>query len=60
MIIQEWLLYNSPKVINTPVQSPDLNQTEIAWDRLDKKIRKNSVTSKTDLRNKLIEKLKKI
>lgn len=32
--MREWLLYNSPKVIKTPVESPDFNPIENCWKEL--------------------------
>lgn len=45
-----WLLYNCPKVIDTPPQSPDLNPIENLWDELGRRVQKHHVTSKTQLR----------
>ncbi len=37
---REWLLYNCPCVLETPLQSPDCNPVENLWDHLDREIRK--------------------
>lgn len=57
---REWLLYNCPKVLETPPQSPDLNPIENLWDYLDKKIRQSSISSKTQLKERLQEEWNKI
>jgi transposase len=45
-----WLLYNCPKVIDTPPQSPDLNPIENLWDELGRRVQKHHVSSKTQLK----------
>ncbi len=55
-----WLLYNCPKVIETPPQSPDCNPIENLWEYLDKKVREHSISSKTELRRILEEEWYKI
>lgn len=49
-IVKLWLLYNTPKQLKTPPQSPDLNPIEHLWDMLEKKIRTHQITSKTMLK----------
>lgn len=34
-----WLLYNTPKCIETSLQSPDMNPTELSWDHLKRQIK---------------------
>lgn len=60
MIIKEWLLYNVPKQLNSPPQSPDLNPIEHLWDDLERRIRKHTITNKQALRNCLQEEWSKI
>lgn len=55
-----WLLYNTPKYVPTPPQSPDLNPIEHVWAELDKRIRKHHITNKTELKKVLIEEWKSI
>lgn len=59
-IVREWLLYNCPKVINTPSQSPDMNPIENLWDYLDRRIRERPVSSKSELKYRLQEEWSKI
>lgn len=48
-IIREWLLYNVPKQLRSPPQSPDLNPIEHLWEELERRIRKHTITSKLSL-----------
>lgn len=67
-IVQEFLLYRCPKILQSPPQSPDLNPIENLWDELDRKIRKTPITSIAELKQRLatewsnitVEYLKKI
>lgn len=45
-----WLLYNTPKVLDTAPQSPDLNPIENLWDHLDRQIRQHTISNKTQLK----------
>lgn len=49
-IVRLWLLYNAPRQLKTPPQSPDLNPIEHLWDLLEKRIRQHVITSKETLR----------
>lgn len=53
-IVKEWLLYNVPKQLHSPPQSPDLNPIENLW------VRKTTIKSKQDLKNALIREWSKI
>lgn len=55
-----WLLYNVPKWIQTPPQSPDINPIENLWEVLHQNVRKRHISSKTDLRTTLKEEWEKI
>lgn len=59
-VCQEWLLYNTPKVIQTPPQSPDFNVIEHVWHILDSKIREHQISNKNELKKVLEEEWKKI
>lgn len=50
-----WLLYNTPKQLETPPQSPDINPIEHIWDYLDKQIRTRHISNKTELKCALQE-----
>lgn len=57
---REWLLYNCPKVLETPPQSPDCNPIENIWDYLDDRVREHQISSKTELKLRLQEEWQKI
>lgn len=59
-IVKEWLLYNYPKVLKTPPQSPDLNIIENLWQKLEVQIRKHAISNLNDLKAALKEEWKKI
>lgn len=50
-----YLLYNCPKVLETPPQSPDLNPIENLWEQLDARVRKHTITNKNQLKEVLIQ-----
>lgn len=54
-IVQEWLLYRTPKRLDHPPQSPDLNPIEHLWEHLDRQIRKREISSKNSLKSVLLE-----
>ena len=55
-----WLLYNAPKQLKTPPQSPDMNPIEHLWHLLERKIRQHQITSKQMLKEVLQEQWGKI
>lgn len=59
-IVSLWLLYNVPKQLNTPPQSPDLNPTEHLWRELGRRIIKRAMKNKNDLKNVLSQEWSKI
>lgn len=50
-----WLLYNTPKQLHTPPQSPDVNPIEHLWSILESKIRTRSISNKNDIEKALQE-----
>ena len=60
MKTREWLLYNVPKQLVTPPQSPDINPIENLWHLVDVEIRKRKITNKSDLQRVLSEEWTKI
>ncbi|XP_071036419.1 uncharacterized protein [Parasteatoda tepidariorum] len=44
-VTREWLLYNAPRRLNTPPQSPDLNPLEHLWLQLEQEVRNNHITA---------------
>ena len=59
-IVKEWLLYHTPKQLDHPPQSPDLNPIEHLWEHLDQQIRKREITSKDSLKSAIMEEWLKI
>jgi transposase len=55
IIVKEWLLYNVPKQLHSPPQSPDLNPIEHIWDEVERKLRKYHISNKKTLKEALIK-----
>jgi transposase len=53
-------LYNCPKVIKCPPQSPDLNENENFWAKLETEIRNHATSNKDDLKKALSEEWERI
>jgi len=58
--VRSWLLYNCPKVLETPPQSPDLNPIENLWSELDRRVHKTPISSISALKERLQEEWAKI
>lgn len=57
---REWLLYNAPRQLKTPPQSPDINPIENLWHQLDLAVRKHKISSKEELKRTLLQEWQKI
>lgn len=55
LVVREWLLYNTPKQLHSPPQSPDLNPIEHLWDELERRVRKLSCSTKEELKSALLQ-----
>jgi len=58
--VRSWLLYNCPKVLETPPQSPDLNLIENLWSELDRRVHKTPISSISALKERLQEECARI
>lgn len=58
--VRQWLIYNTPHLLETPPQSPDLNPIEHLWSILESKIRQHHIQSKNDLKRVILEEWPKI
>lgn len=52
-LVKEWKLYNCPKVVNPPPQSPDLNPIENLWNQLDANVHNPPPSSIPELKRRL-------
>lgn len=59
-IVQTWLIWNCPHVMQPPAQSPDINAIENLWSKLEREIRKHEIRCKDDLKKALLEEWGKI
>ncbi|GFX58710.1 transposable element Tcb1 transposase [Trichonephila clavipes] len=59
-LTREWLLYNSPRQLKTPPQSPDINPIENLWHKLDVEVRKYKISCKDELKRILLQEWHKI
>lgn len=57
---QERLLYNVPKVLHPPPQSPDHNPNENLWDEIDLRIHTTPISNQKELRIRLQQEWSKI
>lgn len=59
-IVQSWLIWNCPHLMQPPPQSPDLNVIENLWAILDQNVRQHQISNKNDLKAALKEEWSKI
>lgn len=59
-MVRMWLLYNCGHVIDTPVQSPDLNPIENLWVYLKNQVAKRQPKNMTSLKTAILEEWQKI
>lgn len=52
--VKMWLAYNTPHMLNTPPQSPDMNPIENLWDHLEKRLRNHTISNKNQLKTLLM------
>lgn len=52
-IVQTYLIYNCPHMLQTPPQSPDINVIENLWHLLETKIRLHNISNLNDLKEAL-------
>lgn len=48
--VKMWIIHNTPHILKTPPQSPDLNPIEHLWDHLEKRIRNHTISNKAQLK----------
>lgn len=58
--VKMWIAYNTPHMLKTPPQSPDLNPIEHLWDHLEKRIRNHTISNKAQLKEILLTEWGKI
>jgi hypothetical protein len=54
-VVREWLLYNTPKQLKTPPQSPDLNPIEHLWWEVKNRLKNKNPRNKAELRTAIKE-----
>lgn len=59
-MVQTWLIWNCPHLMEPPAQSSDLNIIENLWSLLETNIRKHNISSKETLKTALLEEWSKI
>ena len=52
-VVREWILYNVPKQLHSPPQSPDLNPIDHIWHEVERRVRKYRITNKQSLKDAL-------
>lgn len=59
-VVQTWLIWDCPHLMEPPAQSPDLNVIENLWALLENKIRNHHISSKEALKSALLQEWNKI
>lgn len=54
-IVRMWIIHHVPHILPTPPQSPDMNPIEHLWDELGRRVQKRHITSKTQLKEVLLQ-----
>ncbi|KAF2904545.1 hypothetical protein ILUMI_01634, partial [Ignelater luminosus] len=54
-LVQEWLLFNVPKQLHSPPQSPDMNLIEHLWNAISRKLKNKHITNKAELKSAILE-----
>ena len=52
--VKMWIAYNTPHMLITPPQSPDMNPIEHLWDHLEKRLRCHHISNKNQLKDLLL------
>lgn len=53
--VRMWIIHHVPHILPTPPQSPDMNPIEHLWDELGRRVGKRHITSKTQLKEVLLQ-----
>ncbi|GBN07832.1 hypothetical protein AVEN_88596-1 [Araneus ventricosus] len=53
--VRLWCLYNCPQNLTTPPQLPDLNPIEHIWRKLEVRVRKHDIETKSELKTVMME-----
>lgn len=54
MKVKEWALYNVPKQLHKPPESPDINAIEYLWGEIKRNLKKYIIKNKEDLKAKIL------
>ena len=53
-IVQKWISDNVPHTLSSLPQNPDLNLIEHLWEELDRRLKRNNITSKGSLKQNIL------